>query len=311
MANFCSNCGAQLDGAKKFCTSCGQPVTQAAAPAQPAQAAQPQQHQYVQQPVYQPVYQSQAPAKKKSKAPVIIVIVVVIIALAAVYFTNGFGLLGGGNPTGGNNNSTSAPSGGNSPGTSQNGGNNSTSAPAKETKVGDVIKFGDYNWYVIDVDLLNKKALIITDKVIGNRAWHDTDMGNDAKVTWADCDLRAYLNGEFYKSLPEDFKSKIVEVVNKNPENERERPSERDPATNDKVFLLSVNEAVRYIEIEALTVEGNGHLWWLRSPGMEGLYAAGVAGGESSEVYAGGYYATTEDIGIRPVLWISLSTKDS
>jgi len=117
MSNFCKNCGAKLDGAKKFCTGCGQAV-QVDALQQPAQAA----------PVQQPVYQPQFPAKKKSKAPLIIVIVVVLIAAiaTAAFFTNGFGLFGGGNdtPSGGNNtpSDSSTPSG--------NSGTLSSSSPA-------------------------------------------------------------------------------------------------------------------------------------------------------------------------------------
>ena len=124
MSNFCKNCGAKLDGAKKFCTGCGQAV-QVDAPQHPAQAAQSQQAA----PVQQPVYQSQVPAKKKSEAPLIIVIVVVLIAAiaTAAIFTNGFGLLGGGNdtPSGGTNtpsDSGSTPSG--------NSGTPSTTSPA-------------------------------------------------------------------------------------------------------------------------------------------------------------------------------------
>jgi len=114
---FCSNCGAQLDGAKKFCTGCGTAQTESTA--QPVQAAQPQQ-QAAAQPAPQPAYQPQSPAKKKSKAPVFIGIFAVVIVAAVVaagVFTNGFGLLGGGNgnnsgdPTGSNSNPTSTNSG--------------------------------------------------------------------------------------------------------------------------------------------------------------------------------------------------------
>jgi len=88
---FCSNCGAKLDGAKEFCTGCGQAIQAAE---QPAQAAQPQQ-QAAPAP-QQPTYQPQPPAKKKSNTTIIIMIVVLLIAAlaAAAYYTNGFGLFG-------------------------------------------------------------------------------------------------------------------------------------------------------------------------------------------------------------------------
>ena len=111
---FCSNCGAHLDGAKKFCTSCGQAVQTAE---QPTQAAQPQ-------PVPQPSYKPQPTAKKKSKAPIIIIVVLLIAALAAAaFFTNGFGLFGGGDtPSGDGGNIQGGNNQGNNDGGNNNGG---------------------------------------------------------------------------------------------------------------------------------------------------------------------------------------------
>ena len=88
MARFCSNCGAQLDDALKFCTACGT----AQAPA-PVQQAQPQ---YQQQPYAPAPASAPPPAKKKSKAPLVIVALLLVVGLAAAgVFTKGFGLFGG------------------------------------------------------------------------------------------------------------------------------------------------------------------------------------------------------------------------
>jgi len=100
---FCSKCGAQLDGAMKFCTACGTPTTpqQAQPPVQQQQPyMQPQYQQpqvYAQPQVQQPYAPAPPPAKKKSKAPLVIVAVIIIGGLvAAGIFTKGFGLFGGG-----------------------------------------------------------------------------------------------------------------------------------------------------------------------------------------------------------------------
>ena len=60
---FCPKCGAQLPDGTTFCTSCGQPLAQQAAPQQQAyqqpqyQQPQPQQYQQPYQPQYQQQYQ--------------------------------------------------------------------------------------------------------------------------------------------------------------------------------------------------------------------------------------------------------------
>lgn len=56
----------------------------------------------------------------------------------------------------------------------------------------DLINFGAYNLQVLDIK--NGKALIITNDIIEIRWYHSkfTD------TTWADCELRYYLNDTIY-----------------------------------------------------------------------------------------------------------------
>jgi hypothetical protein len=39
-------------------------------------------------------------------------------------------------------------------------------------------------------------------------------------VTWADCDLRAYLNGGFYNSFNDSDRMRIAEALNENKDNQ-------------------------------------------------------------------------------------------
>ena len=184
---------------------------------------------------------------------------------------------------------------------------NTSSTPAAsssgdEIKVGGSLQYGDINWRVLAVQ--DGKALLVADDEIGARAWHDTD--TEVNIPWADSDIRAYLNGEFFNSLPEDFKARVVEVENQNPGSDGYSTPGGDPMTTDKVFLLSVNEAKQYFAAEVLPVgTDHGHSWWLRSPGMDGGHAAGV-GSATDIVYAGGYVVTSPG-GVRPALWITLN----
>jgi len=179
---------------------------------------------------------------------------------------------------------------------------NASTVPSKnKTKVGDALQFGAIKWRVLAIQ--DSKALLITDDLIGTRAWHDTNA--EENVSWADSDIRLYLNEEFYNSLPEDLRARIVEVNNQNPGSDDYSTPTGDPETTDKVFLLSVNEAKQYFVAEVLPiVTGYDSSWWLRSPGMDGGHAAGVGDG-TDIVYAGGY-SIIAICGVRPALWISL-----
>ena len=88
---FCNNCGAQLPEDKKFCGSCGQPVTVGVAPqqqqqstSQPQYPQQPPPQQYPQQPGYPPPMPSKSGSSKKIWIPIITVVTIAIIAVALV-----------------------------------------------------------------------------------------------------------------------------------------------------------------------------------------------------------------------------------
>ena len=93
---FCNNCGAQLPEDKKFCGSCGQPVTVGVAPqqqqqstSQPQYPQQPQPQypppqQYPQQPGYPPPMPPKSGSSKKILIPIITVVTISIIAVALV-----------------------------------------------------------------------------------------------------------------------------------------------------------------------------------------------------------------------------------
>ena len=85
---FCNNCGAQLPEDKKFCGSCGQPVTVGVAPQQQQQSTsqpqQPQPQQYPQQPGYPPPMPPKSGSSKKIWIPIIAVVTIAIIAVALV-----------------------------------------------------------------------------------------------------------------------------------------------------------------------------------------------------------------------------------
>ena len=114
-------------------------------------------------------------------------------------------------------------------------------APIKPIPVppGGKTRFGNYDWYVLDKQ--PDRALIITEKVIEKRAYHH----EECEITWETCDMRKYLNGEFYNSFSDADRARIVEVTNDNPDNPW-YGTRGGNSTKDKIFLLSIGEMIRY-----------------------------------------------------------------
>jgi hypothetical protein len=104
-------------------------------------------------------------------------------------------------------------------------------------QTGDKIVFDKYEWRVLDIQ--NKSALIITEDIVELRAYNDVYKD----TTWAECELRKYLNGEFYDKFSDADKSKIIPVINKNDDN-LWYGAKGGEDTIDKIFLLSIDEAV-------------------------------------------------------------------
>ena len=178
-------------------------------------------------------------------------------------------------------------------------------APIKPIPVppGGKIRFGKYDWYILDKQ--DGRALILTEKVIEKRVYHN----QECEITWETCDMRKYLNGEFYNSFSETDCSRIIEVVNENHDNPWYGTSGGNPTT-DRIFLLSIKEVVKYFgdsgqlknrymypncdwckdeflpwiddqyNIARRAVDDTGIVqhWRLRSPGANGRLVAGVTG---------------------------------
>jgi len=186
-------------------------------------------------------------------------------------------------------------------------------------KVGSIMKFGGYDWRVLEVK--SGKALLLSDKIIENRAYHNTLTA----ITWSECDLRKYLKGEFFNSFSQADRNRILETTLKNKDNQWYGTNGGN-ATTDKVFLLSLEELVQYFGDSgklknrpkdvwwfsdqysqsriAYTKGGTASWWWLRSPGDNALSAAGVR--SAGDVDVGGGRVSNNNGGVRPALWLNL-----
>ena len=195
----------------------------------------------------------------------------------------------------------------------------------RQGKNGEVLPL---RWRVLAVKPMERQVLLITEKLIDCRSYHN-ELENS---TWADCNLRKWLNNEFLKeAFTEKERGKIFLTKNKNPANKQATP-DGGIDTEEKIFLLSAEEVemffsnVRdriarntpwtleqyrnsedYMMFPKMTMGS----WWLRSPGRRSIYAhcvdsTGVFIGNGRSINVNGKYVVDDGVCVRPALWLNL-----
>jgi hypothetical protein len=201
------------------------------------------------------------------------------------------------------------------------------------TAIGSNYKFGAYDWRVIDVQ--GDRALLISQDIIAIKEYNETC----TDVIWETCTLRKWLNEDFLHIFREEDQSRIVITTNSNKDNQW-FGTNGGRRTQDRIFLLSISEAVRYFgdsgQLKNKNPESKYRIhdqfnseriakfnnssswWWLRSPGvLRSIAVVDVDGGICVD-------GVTNDIdndgnlridianvdngegGVRPALWLNL-----
>lgn len=195
-----------------------------------------------------------------------------------------------------------------------------------DAKVGDMISLGGYNqrgdeWEAapaVEWKILSKesgKALLISTSALECKPYNN----REREVTWEDCSLREWLNSTFYNVAFSLVEQGCIVKTTVFAENNPDYSTSPGNDTQDKVFLLSIQEAKKYFKsdvarickgtesclakIEEIRPHDGSINWWLRSPGNKPSYAAYVMSG--GRVYASGMWVTSTIHMVRPVLWIN------
>ena len=211
-------------------------------------------------------------------------------------------------------------------------------APA--ARVGDLVTFGHYEqdndadngpepieWRVLEVDEESGRAMLVSRWCLDRQPYHT----GSSRTTWAECTLRAWLNGEFMQAaFTAEEQARILVTEASNDAGQGCWNLDGGPATQDRIFLLSYWEANKYLQVtegnkdniasrvavtdyaaakgafrsgNMQTAEGKpAGMWWLRSPGDSHNMAAFV-----SAVGAVGRNSVSLSTGTaRPALWVSL-----
>jgi len=186
-----------------------------------------------------------------------------------------------------------------------NGKKNDNPLPeSMEISVADIIKFGGINWLVLEKT--DDTVLIISEQILENGRQYHLEYEN---ITWEQCDLRKYLNGEFYnKTFSAAEKNLIIETTVKNNDNPEYGTSGGEDTT-DNIFSLNIAEAKQYFSDDSSRVAYNEFYaidnWWLRSPGVLGSSTVFIRFDGSIDIFGGSVYRS---IGVRPALWLNIQS---
>ena len=206
---------------------------------------------------------------------------------------------------------------------------NSPAGRLEAAAVGDTVTLGSYEqdgdvsdgaeaieWVVLAKE--DGRALLLSKYALDCRPYND----DYDDVTWATCDLRSWLNGEFYEAaFSAGEQALVAESDLTNPDNE-EYGTSGGADTQDRVFLLSFGEVGQYLPTDeeraclptaqavanGVWTDGDTDAccWWLRSPGNGSRYAAVVFSGGSVHSYGWLVDGVGYDFAVRPALWVNL-----
>lgn len=197
----------------------------------------------------------------------------------------------------------------------------------REIAIGSIVTFGNYEqdndpedgyepleWVVLDQK--EDRILLLSRYVIDGKRYHSVY----ADITWENCDLRDWLNHEFFRTaFSEKQQEQIIETDVKNSDNKKYDIYGGND-TCDHVFLLSLEEVGKYTgsnrERKAIATkyaqeqgvwsnkDDESAYWCLRSPGSSTNCAAYVH--DYGGVDELGYSVGDDTDGVRPALWVKL-----
>ena len=218
-----------------------------------------------------------------------------------------------------------------------------------ETKVGRSFTLGRYEqdnnrkngpepirWVVLARE--GDRVLVISRYVLDCKLYDE----ERKSVTWETCTLRAWLNGEFLNAAFDPDEQALIRMTRVTADPNPEYDVDPGADVEDKLFLLSVPEAVLYFLPDVTGIpkwkvyeqsypellcqptaysaargcapqsENGAARWWLRTPGLSASSASWVS--RTGGIHDQGTMVNCENSlvvpGIRPVMWIGLEADE-
>lgn len=198
----------------------------------------------------------------------------------------------------------------------------------KKAKVGDYVVFGAYEqdnntrngkekieWLVLDVK--DEKVLVISKDALYCLPHDASNIYN----VWSISKIRTWLNKVFIEYAFINKETERIPIVTVSADKNPEYGTDPGPATQDRVFLLSIKEANKYFADDfarqckptayaiaegADPFSGSGNcMWWLRTPGRDNDFAAVVF--DDGHIDEDGAIVGHSYCAVRPAMWIDLN----
>ncbi len=207
-----------------------------------------------------------------------------------------------------------------------------TTDDENKISVGDIVAFGSFEqdgisengkekieWLVLEQNSGN--ALMLSNKIIYENKFVDKASETSDDYIWANSSLRKWLNNEF---LNESFNSEEIGYINTTTLTNSNNPLLQmncGQQTEDKIFILSLEETVKYLKTDAsriakpcemLESDFNWYITIMRTPayGPIGQNISYYNAYDGKLDYICGYVVDGEAY-IRPAMWIKIDGNDS
>lgn len=200
----------------------------------------------------------------------------------------------------------------------------------KNVYVGDYVNFGAYEqdnntlngkedieWLVLGKQ--DNKLLIISKYALDAKPYNKN--ADWDRNVWETCPLRSWLNTEFINIAFSEEEKSLIPIITVPGESNPPNSTTPENATEDQVFLLSIDEINKYFSSNSATQckptdyaiangvrvnTNNGNCWyWLRSSGVALGYTACI--NYDGSIQISGYDNSLDYITVRPALFIDLN----
>ena len=178
----------------------------------------------------------------------------------------------------------------------------------------------DIEWLVLEIK--DGKALVISKYALDCKRYNESY----TDVTWETSSLRSWLNNDFIVAAFSNKEQAMLAKTTVNSDENKKYNTNPGNITQDKVFLLSIQEAQKYFTSDEERVCSPTNYvqdiyddvekwdvcwWWLRSPGASqsqaaGVYWTGSIQEDGSDVDCNDVVYTA--LAVRPAIWIELNS---
>lgn len=171
----------------------------------------------------------------------------------------------------------------------------------------------DMEWFVLDRK--DGKALLFAAKNVLKKQYHDDGSWQNAS-TWADSNLREYMNGEFLDDelILESVRNYICDTELETYDYFYYEGTKKESNTVDKIFPLSRNEIKEYFNVDdnfyfrdnRVKPIGNNSDFWLRglldNDRSVQSYHVGIEGTHVSK-----NFGNSHSVWVRPAMWVDIA----